>query len=223
MNFAKSTAALLQDTARRLLTTFPCNFTTIGHCQDEYSLSRNTNLRSMVQVYHFFLGSINFQRMFSLVYTVYCQKLPQEYRCSVRKGVLRNFVKFIGKHLCWILFLIKLQAWQLFWRTSVNDCFYTALNPFAVAYPFYFIQHLLPPITPTTVNTVNISYVCFWFKFITFQNIKSGISFSLKSLSSLCFFPCFLSFSVLFYLLLLLIKRTLLSWELIKMFLPTLT
>ena len=41
---------------------------------DEYSLSRNTNLRSTVQVYHFFLGSINFQCMFSLVYTVYCQK-----------------------------------------------------------------------------------------------------------------------------------------------------
>ena len=45
---------------------------------DEYSLSRNTNLRSTVQVYHFFLGSINFQCMFSLVYTVYCQKQPPE-------------------------------------------------------------------------------------------------------------------------------------------------
>ena len=45
---------------------------------DEYSLSRNTNLRSTVQVYHFFLGSINFQCMFSLVYTVYCQKQPPD-------------------------------------------------------------------------------------------------------------------------------------------------
>ena len=45
---------------------------------DEYSLPRNTNLRSTVQVYHFFLGSINFQCMFSLVYTVYCQKQPSE-------------------------------------------------------------------------------------------------------------------------------------------------
>ena len=45
---------------------------------DEYSLSRNTNLRSTVQIYHFFLGSINFQSMFSLVYTVYCQKQPPE-------------------------------------------------------------------------------------------------------------------------------------------------
>ena len=45
---------------------------------DEYSLSRNTNLRSTLQVYHFFFGSINFQCMFSLVYTVYCQKQPPE-------------------------------------------------------------------------------------------------------------------------------------------------
>ena len=39
---------------------------------DEYSLSRNTNLRCTVQVYHLFLGSINVPCMFSLVYTVYC-------------------------------------------------------------------------------------------------------------------------------------------------------
>ena len=45
---------------------------------DEYSLSKNTNLRSTVQVYHFFLDSITFQWMFSLVYTVYCQKQPLE-------------------------------------------------------------------------------------------------------------------------------------------------
>ena len=45
---------------------------------DEYILSRNTNLRSTVQVYHFSIGSINFQCMFSLVYTVYCQKQPPE-------------------------------------------------------------------------------------------------------------------------------------------------
>ena len=42
------------------------------------SLPRNTNLSSTVQVYHFFLGSINFQFMLSLVYTVYCRKQPSE-------------------------------------------------------------------------------------------------------------------------------------------------
>ena len=45
----------------------------------KYSL--NANLKSIVQVYHFFLGRL---------------------------------VTFIGKHLCWSLFLIKLQAWHLF-------------------------------------------------------------------------------------------------------------
>ena len=28
----------------------------------------------------------------------------------VEKGVLKNFANFSGKHLCWSLFLIKLQA-----------------------------------------------------------------------------------------------------------------
>ena len=45
---------------------------------DGYSLSRKTNLRSTIQVYHFFCGSINFQCMFALVYTVYCQKQSLE-------------------------------------------------------------------------------------------------------------------------------------------------
>ena len=69
-------------------------------------------------------------------------------RYSVKKGVLKNFANFKGKHLCWSLFLIKLQAWrlptllqrsfstdvfllnlrnfkeQLFWRASANGCFF---------------------------------------------------------------------------------------------------
>ena len=31
-------------------------------------------------------------------------------RCSVKPGVLENLTNSIGKHLCWSLFLIKLQA-----------------------------------------------------------------------------------------------------------------
>ena len=31
-------------------------------------------------------------------------------RCSSKKGVLKNFAKFAGKHLCQSLFLIKLQV-----------------------------------------------------------------------------------------------------------------
>ena len=36
-------------------------------------------------------------------------------RCSqmfFKMDVLKNFANFIGKHLCWSLFLIKLQAWR---------------------------------------------------------------------------------------------------------------
>ena len=33
-------------------------------------------------------------------------------RCSVKKGVLKHFANFIGKHRYWSLFLIKLQAFR---------------------------------------------------------------------------------------------------------------
>ena len=39
---------------------------------------------------------------------VYSQKQPPEVFC--KKGVLENFANFKGKHLCWSLLLIKLQA-----------------------------------------------------------------------------------------------------------------
>ena len=92
---------------------FPATLLTCGTANsvwktsDEYSLSKNTNLRNAVQLSHFFLGSINFQCMFSLVYTVYCQKQPPEQTCSIKKGVPKSFVNFIRKRLCWSLFLIK--------------------------------------------------------------------------------------------------------------------
>ena len=37
----------------------------------------------------------------------------QSSKCVLQQGVLRNFSKFIGKHLCWSVFLMKLQAWGL--------------------------------------------------------------------------------------------------------------
>ena len=174
---------------------------------DEYSLPRNTNLRSIVQANHFFPGSINFQCMFSLVYTVYCQKQPPEKRCSVEIGVLKDLVKFIEKHLCWSLFLIKVQAWHLFWRTSGNNYFCTALAPLIFTYPFYFIFNTF--FLTLTATTDNILDLCFWFKFKGVQRIQIWY---LKSLSSLLFSfsMFFLSFSVLFHFFLsLLIKRIL--------------
>ena len=67
-------------------------------------------------------------------------------RCSARKGVFRNFIKFTGKHLCQSLFFNKLKklnfikketlaqvfscefCWisknTFFYRTPPDDCFY---------------------------------------------------------------------------------------------------
>ena len=32
------------------------------------------------------------------------------WRCSLKKGVVKNFARFSGKYLCWSLFSIKLQS-----------------------------------------------------------------------------------------------------------------
>ena len=68
----------------------------------------------------------------------FCKRLKSSHRkCSVRKGVLRNFAKFTGKHLHnKSLFLIKLKAWHrcfpvnfakflraTFHRITLDDCF----------------------------------------------------------------------------------------------------
>ena len=36
--------------------------------------------------------------------TVQMKTRSSHQRCSVRKGILRNFAKFTGKHLCQVLF-----------------------------------------------------------------------------------------------------------------------
>ena len=40
-------------------------------------------------------------------------------RCSIKKGVLRNFTKFTGKHLCQSLFFNKVAGLHLFHRTPL--------------------------------------------------------------------------------------------------------
>ena len=74
--------------------------------------------------------------------------LKSSYRkCSIKKAVLKHLAILIGKHLCWSLFLINLQAYKpttflqrdsntavfkifkntCFKKTPVNDCFWTLL------------------------------------------------------------------------------------------------
>ena len=39
-----------------------------------------------------------------------------------KKGILKNYAIFIGKHLYWSLFLIKLQAWRRFLQNTSGGC-----------------------------------------------------------------------------------------------------
>ena len=38
--------------------------------------------------------------------------ITRHWRCSVKKGVLKNLENLRGKCLCWCIFLIKLQFWR---------------------------------------------------------------------------------------------------------------
>ena len=104
----------------------------------------------------------------------------------VRKGVLKTFVNLTGNYLCWSLFLLNLQVWHLFWKTSADYWFCTALAPLAVIYPFYFIFSLFV-------------YICmFVFRSNSkgFKEFESGISFSLSHFYRFyLLFPCFFCLS----------------------------
>ena len=54
----------------------------------------------------------------------YGENQKQSPRCSVKKGVLRNFAKFTGKHLCQRLFFNKvadLSGWLLLENLNINN------------------------------------------------------------------------------------------------------
>ena len=134
---------------------------------DEYSLSRNNNLRSTVQVYHFFLGSINVQSMFLLVYTVYGQKQPPQVFC--KKSILKKFVNFTGKHFQTCNF-IKNRLQHRYFPVKFTKClrtpnlkniyqrlllYCTRTTRFQLSVSFY-IQYFFLIITATTVNNSDV-------------------------------------------------------------------
>ena len=69
----------------------------VSKTSDEYSPSRSTNLRSTVQVYHSF-----FQQDKLSVYAFIGLLSEAAIRVEVfrKKGVLKDFVNFVGKRLC---------------------------------------------------------------------------------------------------------------------------
>ena len=75
--------------------------------------------KSTAEAYvQFFFSWLSFQSRFPILLCnktaaeayVQFQKWPPQVLC--KKGVLKNFANFTGKHLCWSLFLIKLQVFR---------------------------------------------------------------------------------------------------------------
>ena len=79
-------------------------------------------------------------------------------RCYVKKGFLKIFVKLTGKHLCWILFLLRKTPTQLF---SCDLC--------EIFKNTYFIEHLQ-----------RAAFVCYSHKycyFVCWKNLKKYCTF----------------------------------------------
>ena len=93
-------------------------------------------------------------------------------RCSVRKGVLRNFVKFTGKHLCQSLFFDKvvgLRPATLLKKRLWHRCFPVSCEFYEISKNTFFTEQLW--VTPSnTFSLWNLklsvySYQKVWFSF----------------------------------------------------------
>ena len=62
-------------------------------------------------------------------------------RCSVKKGIFKNFANFTGKYQCWGLFLIKLQErLQFYWKETPILVF--SYEICEISKNIYFEEHL---------------------------------------------------------------------------------
>ena len=88
-------------------------------------------------------------------------------RCSIKKGVLRNFVKFSGKHLCQSLFMP--QACNFIKKESLAQVF--SCEFFEIFKSTFFTEHL----RATASGYLRISFRCFPVNFLKFLITPSFI------------------------------------------------
>ena len=83
-------------------------------------------------------------------------------KCSVRSAILKHFAIFPGKHQCWSLFLITLQAWspQLYQKENRTQLF-----------SFEYCQILRRPILKNICKLLLLIPAEFWF---LYRNLSSG-------------------------------------------------
>ena len=84
------------------------------------------------------------------------------HKCSMWKGVLRNFTKFTGKHLCQSLFLIKLQA---------EACNFIKKRLWHRCFHVNFVKFIRTPFYRTLVVAAS-SFLSFDFQLIRFLDEK---------------------------------------------------
>ena len=72
--------------------------------------------------------------------------------CSVKKGILKNFANFTGKHLCWSLFLITLQLFRLATSLKIDSKTDVFLRNLRIFKNTYFEIFVSPQNTITNSN-----------------------------------------------------------------------
>ena len=73
-------------------------------------------------------------------------------RCSVRQGVLRNFTKFTGKHLCQSLFFNKVAG--------VRPAFLLKKKLWNRCFPVNFVKFLRTPCLQNTSGRLLLYFLC---------------------------------------------------------------
>ena len=76
----------------------------------------------LLLIVHDFDSDMHFRHKILLVFLALCLYRSSRRRCSFRKGVLRNFVKFIGKHLCQGLFFKKKRPYSKRFLAQMFSC-----------------------------------------------------------------------------------------------------
>ena len=90
--------------------------------------------------------------------TYHIQKQPLELFC--KKTVLKSFAIFTGKHLCWILLLIKLKACNSIKKRLQHRCFPVSIARFLTLFPPREGEFTPPPPRPNSLKYLknNLSY-----------------------------------------------------------------
>ena len=91
-------------------------------------------------------------------------------RCSLRKGVLRNFAKFTGKHLCQSLFFNKVAGLglQLYKKETLAQVFFCEFCE--ISKNTFFTEHLWATASELSRKNILTMYCS---HFVVFNSLKN--------------------------------------------------